>query len=277
MNNDVIKRARKLADEGVFAIFLDIDGTLMSGGILPPENVEAIRKAQEKGHKVLLNTGRSYSFIPWKKLEPIKFDGICAGCGSHVKIADAVLRSVEVDRSFVVRVIDEYKKSGRPLFLEGEDACFWVNPNERERANKMLSAAEFPCFELVSGEQFEREFGGHRISKFTFWQAGISEEEKKLWSERLRVIEHPTYTESVIWGCDKAVGMECALSAFGIPRERSIAMGDSANDTEMLEYAGISVAMGNSTDEVKHMCSYVSEEAKDAGVAKAICELLGVG
>lgn len=276
MNNDVKKQINELLRDGAFAIFLDIDGTLMSGGELPAENVEAIKKAQERGHKVLLNTGRSYSFIPWKKLLPIRFDGICAGCGSHVKIADEVLRSVEVDRGFVVRVIDEYKKSGRPLFLEGEDACFWVNPNERERANKMLMAAEFPCYELVCGEQFEREFKDQRISKFTFWQAGMTKEEKELWSEELRVIEHPTYTESVIWGCDKAKGMQTALAAFDIPRCRSIAMGDSANDTEMLEYAGFSVAMGNSTDEVKRMCSYVSTNASDAGVAKAIYDLLGI-
>lgn len=276
MNTEAKNKTRALIPDGPFAIFLDIDGTLMSAGKLPEQNVTAIKKAQEKGHKVLLNTGRSYSFIPWEKLAPISFDGVCAGCGSHVKIGDTVLRSVEVDPDFVMRVTDEYLKSGRPLFLEGEDACFWVNPSVRESANRMLTAARFPCFELTSSEQLKREFFGQRISKFTFWEAGISDDEKKLWSEKLRVIEHPTYTESVIIGCDKAIGMETALAAFGIPRERSIAMGDSANDTEMLEYAGVSVAMGNSADEIKRMCSYVSVDASDAGVAAAIYDLLGI-
>ena len=45
------------------AVFLDIDGTLLSGGVLPEANVRAIREAQARGHKILLNTGRAYSFI----------------------------------------------------------------------------------------------------------------------------------------------------------------------------------------------------------------------
>ncbi len=92
---------------------------------------------------------------------------------------------------------------------------------------------------------------------------------------KLRLIEQPVNAEIVINGCDKSLGMKIALEAFHIPRDRSIAMGDSANDTEMLEFAGISVAMGNSADKVKEMCSYVSTNAADGGVAHALREILG--
>ena len=74
------------------------------------------------------------------------------------------------------------------------------------------------------------------------------------------MIEHPSYTESVMYGCNKAVAIECVLRYLDIPRERSIAMGDSKNDMEMLEYAGISVSM----------------DASHGGVAKAIYELLSI-
>ena len=103
----------------------------------------------------------------------------------------------------------------------------------------------------------------------------MTRREHDFWSECLRVIEHPTYAESVIYGCDKAVGMQVALDALGIRREHSIAMGDSANDTEMLEYAAVSVAMGNATPETKAICSYISVDAAEGGVAHALEELLG--
>ncbi len=259
-----------------YAVFLDIDGTLLSGGELPSENVRAIEDAQKHGHKILLNTGRSYSFIPWDRFGDIRFDGVCAGCGSHVVIDGKVCRSVAVERDFVKRTVDFYKKIGKSVFFEGESACFWVNPQKRESANKMLRAGRFECYEITDSAQFEREFADQRISKFTYWEAGMSSEEHKFWSEHLRVIEHPAYAESVIYGCDKAVAMRVALEHLGIPREHSIAMGDSANDTEMLEYAAIPVAMANATKETKDICVYISTDAKDAGVAHALRDILGV-
>ncbi|MBQ2863732.1 MAG: HAD hydrolase family protein [Clostridia bacterium] len=256
------------------AVFLDIDGTLLSGGKLPPENVTAIREAQEKGHKILLNTGRSYSFIPWDKLSEIHFDGVCAGCGSHVMIDGVVHRSVAVERDFLRRAVEFYLRIGKSVFFEGESACFWVNPAARESANKMLTAGRFPCYEITSPEQIDGEYADMRISKFTYWESGMTREEHSFWSECLRVIEHPTYAESVIYGCDKAVGMSVALEVLGIDRAHSIAMGDSANDTEMLEYAAVSVAMGNAAPETKEICSLVSCDAAEGGVAAALRELL---
>lgn len=274
-SNNTQKRICTVQDPSVpHAVFLDIDGTLLSGGKLPEENVTAIREAQAKGHKVLLNTGRAFSFIPWDRFGDIHFDGICAGCGSQVVIDGKVHRSVEVDRDFVKEAAAFYLDMGKSVFFEGETACFWVNPNNRESANKMLGAGRYKCYEVTDPAQFDREFANERISKFTYWQAGMTREENEFWSKKLRVIEHPTYAESVIYGCDKAVGMETALKALGIPRERSIAMGDSANDREMLVYAAYPVAMGNATEETKAICSFVSIDAADGGVAHAIRELL---
>ncbi len=258
------------------AVFLDIDGTLLSGGMLPEDNVAAIRKAQAAGHRILLNTGRAYSFIPWDRFGEIHFDGVCAGCGSHVLIDGKVHRSVEVDRDFVKEAVRFYLENGKSVFFEGESACFWVNPQNRESANKMLGAGRFKCFEVTDPVQFDREFASERISKFTYWQAGMTREEHDFWARKLRVIEHPTYAESVIYGCDKAVGMQTALGVLGIPRENSIAMGDSANDTEMLEYAAYPVAMGNATEETKAVCSFISKNASEGGVAHALRELLSL-
>ncbi len=259
-----------------YAVFLDIDGTLLLGGVLPEKNITAISKAQLRGHKILLNTGRSYSFIPWDRFSEIRFDGVCAGCGSHVVIGGDVCRSVAVDREFVKSAVRFYLERGRSVFFEGESACFWVNPHKGESANKMLGAGHYRCYEVTRPEQFDSEFSGERISKFTYWEPGMTREEHEFWSRELRVIEHPAYAESVIYGCDKAVAMRVALERLGIPRERSIAMGDSANDTEMLEYAGISVAMGNATPETRAICSFVSTDAADGGVAYALEELLGM-
>ena len=48
------------------------------------------------------------------------------------------------------------------------------------------------------------------------------------------------------------------------------ALGDAANDLEMLKFVGQSVAMGNASDDIKELCKYVTLTNDEAGVAHAI-------
>jgi hydroxymethylpyrimidine pyrophosphatase-like HAD family hydrolase len=58
--------------------------------------------------------------------------------------------------------------------------------------------------------------------------------------------------------------------------EDAIAIGDSLNDLDMLEYAGISVAMGNAPEHIKEVCDYTTKTVEEAGVSEALkCLILG--
>ena len=60
-----------------------------------------------------------------------------------------------------------------------------------------------------------------------------------------------------------------------IDQEEIIAFGDGENDMEMLQFAGIGVAMGNATDELKAQADYVTDTNENDGVAKAIRHFMG--
>jgi hydroxymethylpyrimidine pyrophosphatase-like HAD family hydrolase len=49
-----------------------------------------------------------------------------------------------------------------------------------------------------------------------------------------------------------------------------LAVGDSGNDIDMLEYAGISAAMANGTEEAKAAANTVTLSCEEDGVALAI-------
>ena len=49
----------------------------------------------------------------------------------------------------------------------------------------------------------------------------------------------------------------------------TVAMGDSENDLPMLEYADLSVAMGNGVKEVKEKADYVTDKIDNDGLYKA--------
>lgn len=55
-----------------------------------------------------------------------------------------------------------------------------------------------------------------------------------------------------------------------IPRERVMAIGDSGNDIDMVEFAGLGVAMGNAVPEVKEVADVITENHNADGVAVAI-------
>ena len=65
-------------------IFLDIDGTLTEPGknVPPASAVEAVRRARERGHRVLLCSGRNYGML-YPVLQ-FGFDGLAASAGGYI-------------------------------------------------------------------------------------------------------------------------------------------------------------------------------------------------
>ena len=52
-------------------------------------------------------------------------------------------------------------------------------------------------------------------------------------------------------GIEKASSLELLLDQIGIDRRHLMACGDGFNDIQMLQFAGLSVAMGNAQPETK--------------------------
>ena len=71
-------------------------------------------------------------------------------------------------------------------------------------------------------------------------------------------------------GVDKGRGLMELGELLGIRPEEIMACGDGDNDIQMLEKAGIGIAMGNALENVKAAADYVTETNDEEGVAKAI-------
>jgi hypothetical protein len=57
---------------------------------------------------------------------------------------------------------------------------------------------------------------------------------------------------------------------LSIDRASIVTIGDAENDVSMFERAGISIAMGNATDDVKSRATHVSRANDDNGFAFAM-------
>ena len=68
-------------------------------------------------------------------------------------------------------------------------------------------------------------------------------------------------------GEHKAVALQVLADHLEITSEQVVAFGDGGNDKEMLQWAGIGVAMGNARPEVQAVADHVTAHVDDGGVA----------
>jgi len=71
-------------------------------------------------------------------------------------------------------------------------------------------------------------------------------------------------------GTTKASALSRLAEILDIQASEIMAMGDANNDIEMLEFAGLGIAMGNASDYVKSLADTVTASNEEDGVARAI-------
>ncbi len=249
-----------------YAVFLDIDGTLVWGKPTTSENnARALRRAREQGHLICINSGRSRGNIPENLLEQIDFDGIVAGGGAYVSLHGKLLNREEIPASLVRDICGLFLEIGICCVIEGETTNGIVNP-------ALLPTFEGSSIPIRSMEDAARFAETEHATKLTVIavKSVLPPTVEKLLSPHFHIIYHPNYTEAILKQCNKARGMAILLKAAGIPQKDSIAVGDSLNDMEMLQYAGLSVAMGNAVEEVKAAADHVVSPVLEDGVAEVI-------
>lgn len=83
------------------------------------------------------------------------------------------------------------------------------------------------------------------------------------------------YFDVVQPGVSKATGIRVLMDAFGIDASEVMAFGDAGNDADMLRLAGVGVAMGNASDELKSIADLVCDPCEEQGVLKVLEEVFG--
>ena len=246
-----------------FALFLDIDRTLTSSGFfIPRRNIDALTEARRRGHKVFLNTGRSHGNIPPDILRQIEVDGIISGDGTVVSIAGEIIYSDFMSRDVFAEIAAAvysdpecwgvFEGLGSSYTVTGRSKLLSRNENEYPTLDSLLSATKEDKMQVVA--------------------VSNTLDSKVLDSlrEKMSVYAFDTYYDIVSKGNNKSNGMLRVIEALGIPRQNTIAFGDSENDMEMLRNAAIGVAVANSQKKVLEIADYIAPSNDDAGVGEAI-------
>lgn len=266
-------------------LFFDIDGTLInSAQEMPDSAARALRKAREEGHILCLCTGRSYGqLIPL--LLNFGFDAIVAASGSYVRVGDEVIYHHRMDAEQVVRIVAYIESKQGSYFCQNASSIVLTAEHARRMEERMINQMHVPREEVLKMRKSNRivehiRDGADDVEKLLFFDLFLPLEEIQAGvGENIAITTNSYETapegsgELTVRGIHKGTGMQVLLDYYGMSREDVIAFGDSGNDTEMIEFAGYGVVMGNGSPELKKLADMVTDAIWDDGLAKALYRL----
>ena len=105
-------------------LFLDIDGTLVDfQGKIPESAKEALIRAKERGHHLVLCTGRTrFQVYPW--LLDYGFDGLITGAGAQVEAGRELICRHLVKQDSLAKAVAFFERIRAPVVYRLPDSCF---------------------------------------------------------------------------------------------------------------------------------------------------------
>lgn len=260
-------------------IAIDMDGTLLnSQKKIPAANIEAIQKAAKSGVKIVLCTGRPKSgIIPYFDqlgLTEEEYIIMNNGCSVYNTKGYELLDYAQLTNDELDQLYDVIRKHPEvSLSLTSEEHYYIVGDDVPE----LVAYDAGLVFSDVDTIHLDEAKTGSEIIFQAMFMAPASAldslqelQESELEKEFNLVRSQEYIFEAMPKGVTKATGLKHLAEILGYTADQIMAIGDAANDIEMLEYAGCSVAMGNASQAIKDKCRYVTSSNDEAGVAKAI-------
>lgn len=254
-------------------VAIDLDDTLLDNSLrISPRAREAIRMAMERGVTVTVATGRMFrSALPYARQLNLDVPIITYN-GALIKtsLTQETLLHQPIDKVTADALLKLFKQNGWYIQAYVNDNLYVKEEDENTRyyesiagvkavpiGDKIYSLPEVPT-KLLAIAQPDKLREIHDIIKELFGE--------KVYA----ALSKPTYLEILNPQVNKGIALAFLAQRLGISREEIMAVGDSANDLDMIEYAGWGVAMGNAINKVRKTAQTVTGANDADGVAEAI-------
>lgn len=250
-------------------VFFDVDGTLLNRqNKIPPSTKNAIKKLQDNGIITAIATGRP-TYETQSIMDELNITNTVTMNGGQVLIEGKIIINKTINDNLVQKIIEKANEYDESLTLFGINGAHHTNINHEiyqmfaeylpVRKNNM-PIKKIGDIQLITVYCKKEE---------TESQLAFAQEELEIikWIDMFKggyhVDLHPI-------GQNKAEGIKILLKELKIEPHESIAFGDGVNDIEMIQFAGLGVAMGNAHDELKKKAALVTSHIDDDGIEKAL-------
>lgn len=262
-------------------IMTDLDGTLFKNDheSISERNVNALKKAQEKGIKICIATGRTKSLI---------FDAV-----AHVPFADYIITSngavtydaktdeiitsqlLSAEKSKKVFEIINSHSLTHEIYFEGE--CFLDGYSAKLYNYGNISAHYLKVLKDKANvvPDLSEHIGEKGVEKINIMHV-VGDELQEVKDSFLNIggiyvtSSIPENLEMNNINANKGYALSALCRILNISENEVMAFGDSGNDCEMLRTASYSFATANAWDEAKKAAKSVTLSNEDDGVAVQI-------
>ena len=273
----------------------DMDGTLLNENQkISEENRKALEAVRDMGGQVIIATGRSY------KEARLALDEVNFNC-PIISMNGAAVYDQKGELITSQPILFNELESAI-TFLEQTDLYFELYTNHGVFSKKPERAIDSLVDIVLSAnpEHDREEVRRRALARIEYgflfethdYHALIKEEDMQVFkilvfslhkdqlskaAEALAKFDGLTVTSSGRGnieinhrGISKGNALEKLLTKYNIPLGETIAIGDNLNDVSMFEKAGLSIAMGNASEDIKRICKDTTLSNKEDGVAHAI-------
>lgn len=257
-------------------IAIDMDGTLLKEDkTISKETLKAIKRAREKGIRVVLASGRPLEGIrPYlEKLDLVKRDEyVLSYNGALVQniltgeiVTGNTLKGIDYKKLY-----EESKERKVNIHAFTKQGC--ITPKlsiytEIEGSVNNIPITVTPVEAIGNEEPVMKVMLVDEEKKL---DRAIEELPKELYDKYTILRSAPIFLEFLHKESNKGEGVKALAELLGLKPSEVICIGDAGNDLHMIEYAGLGVAMGNGSEEIKAVADYITKSNEEDGVAHVI-------
>lgn len=256
-------------------VAMDLDDTLLRDDrTISPRVVKAIQKAQAQGVKMTIATGRMpISARPYVEqlgldVPVITYHGAMI---QHVLSGDIIFRRV-IPSALAAEIVQDIASRGVHAQIYLKDCVFTPEFNDWSREYERIASVPPEQGDLSSLLSQEPE-GTEKILLMAEESVldRLAPLLRQRYGEKVYITKSkPRFLEILDGSVNKGVALAALAESLGIVKEDIMAIGDSFNDLEMINYAGLGVAMGNARSEIIEQADIVTVTNEEDGVAEAI-------
>jgi len=270
-------------------IAFDLDGTLLDDQKrLPEENLQALKAAAAAGALLVPATGRIFSGIPQtlRQLPGARYFITINGAYAYDAVADQNLFSAEMSPELCLRMI-AYMDTLPAIYDCYQDNWGFISRHMLEIAGeyipdpgimKMMWELRTPVDSLADTLR-ERQ---RPVQKMQLHFKDMDQRRRQI--ELLpRLFPETAVSSSLPWnieinsaGATKGQALRKLCDVLGIDLKDTLAFGDGSNDLDLLQTAGVGVAMANGVPQLRAVADWIAPSNREAGVAAGIVRFMNL-
>jgi Cof subfamily protein (haloacid dehalogenase superfamily) len=261
------------ASPTIAAVLADVDGTLVTKDkVLTPRAIQAVKELQERGVLFAVTSGRPPRGMRML-VEPLALRApMAAFNGGIIVLPDMTVvdeRTIPADVAPVV--IEMIRAHGLYVWMYRSTEWYVTDPHAPHAEQEARTVQFAPTIVATYDELLDRAIKIVGVSDDYDLMARCEAAVQQEFASHVSAARsQPYYLDVTHPTANKGVVIERLSHYFTIPLEQIATLGDQLNDVLMFEWSGLSIAMGNASDEVQARAMYVTASNDEEGFAKAI-------